>query len=201
MTEATAAGFRDVARQAVRDDVVRRAWALFVEHGIEATTVDQIAAAAGMSRRTLFRYFPSKDDLVLARINDRSEWVARALADRPASEPAWTALRRAFDELIQARDGESGPSRAIQRQIQADPTARASVEERRRRWQHRLTPLVARHLADSPDRALQAAAITSSALACLEASFEAWAADENADLAGLVDIAMAAVAPDLTTPV
>ena len=43
---------RDHARGAVRDEVMRQAWLLFSEQGFEATTVDQIAAAAGMSRRT-----------------------------------------------------------------------------------------------------------------------------------------------------
>src|SRR6478735_7506224 len=88
---------RDHARGAVRDEVMRQAWLLFSEQGFEATTVDQIAAAAGMSRRTFFRYFAGKDELVLARLVESGENVAEALRGRPADEPVWKSLRRAFD--------------------------------------------------------------------------------------------------------
>src|SRR6476619_5394403 len=87
---------RDHARGAVRDEVMKQAWLLFADHGFEATTVDQVAAAAGMSRRTFFRYFAGKDELVLDRLLESGEGIATALAERPAAEDAWTALRAAF---------------------------------------------------------------------------------------------------------
>ena len=91
---------RDHARSAVRDEVSKKAWLLFARQGFEATTVDQIAEAAGMSRRTFFRYFAGKDELVLDRIVASGRLVADALRDRPADEAAWPALRAAFDQTV-----------------------------------------------------------------------------------------------------
>src|SRR5690349_7906847 len=104
MTTPTALSYRDVARHAVRDEVVRAAWQLFSEQGFEATTVEQIAQAAGMSRRTFFRYFTGKDELILDKLLEVGDRVAEALAVRPPEESAWSALRAAFDVVVTAQD-------------------------------------------------------------------------------------------------
>jgi AcrR family transcriptional regulator len=195
---------RDHARGAVRDEVMKHAWELFADQGFEATTVDQIAAAAGMSRRTFFRYFAGKDELVLDRLLEAGERLAETLSQRPAQEPVWQALRAAFDVLVTPQDeSHGGRTRALHLMLQSEPALRASVMERRRRWQELLTPLVARRLAPrtarrGPDP--RAAAITGSALACLEAAQEMWAKDEDSSLAQLLDEAMGAGAEVRSLP-
>ncbi|RFA10383.1 hypothetical protein B7R54_15095 [Subtercola boreus] len=57
--------------------------------GYDGTTVDQIAAAAGMSKRTFFRYFPSKDDLVIGKYDLFADRMAEAFDERPVDEPVW----------------------------------------------------------------------------------------------------------------
>src|SRR6266705_2863077 len=101
-TAATPTGvtLRDRARDAIRDEVLTRAWLLFAEQGFAATTIEQVAEAAGMSRRTFFRYFSGKDELVAARLLASGDQLAAALAARPRSEPAWQALRSAFDAPV-----------------------------------------------------------------------------------------------------
>lgn len=91
---------RDRTRRAVQGELVEVAQALFVADGYEATTVDAIAVAAGMSRRTFFRYFASKEELVLGKYDLMGERLVEALRDRPADEPAWPALRRMFDGVV-----------------------------------------------------------------------------------------------------
>ena len=91
---------RDRARSAIRDEVSKQAWTLFAEQGFEATTVDQIAEAAGMSRRTFFRYFAGKDELLLERLAEADAEIADRLRERPADEPAWPALRAALAESV-----------------------------------------------------------------------------------------------------
>src|SRR4051794_1237115 len=100
MSTEPAPTLRDHAREAVRSEVQRQAWLLFSEHGFEATTVDRIAAASGMSRRTFFRYFASKDDLVLARMVESGAELVRVLEERPAEEEPWTALRASFQLIV-----------------------------------------------------------------------------------------------------
>lgn len=187
---------RDRAREAVRAEVQHQAWLLFAEHGFEATTVDRIAAASGMSRRTFFRYFAGKDDLVLERMLESGAELVRTLVERPAGESAWAALRASFQTIIDKQLAVPDRSRRLQLMLRDEPAVRATVEEWRRRWTALLTPVVAQRLAGSDDLAtLRAEAVVRSALECLEAAQEEWAEREDADLSRLVDEAMEAVAP------
>jgi AcrR family transcriptional regulator len=194
-TTETPPTLRDHAREAVRAEVQRQAWLLFAEHGFEATTVDRIAAASGMSRRTFFRYFASKDDLVLSRMVESGGELVGALRSRPTAEPAWTALRAAFQLIVDKQLVEPGRSRRLQLMVRDEPAVRATVEEWRRRWTGLLTPAVAERMATDEYVALRAESVTRSALECLEAAQELWAEREHEDLGRLVDEAMGAVAP------
>ncbi|KQX74316.1 TetR family transcriptional regulator [Aeromicrobium sp. Root472D3] len=188
---------RDHAREAIRDEVAKHAWTLFAAHGYEATTVDQIADAAGMSRRTFFRYFAGKDELVLERLVESGNAIATALEQRPAGEGAWPALRAAFSASVALQEEHHRKSRPLQLMLRAEPALRATAETRRRLWVERLAPLVAVRLpggADAP-RDVRAVAVAASAVACLEAAQVAWAEDAGTSLAALLDEAMGAVAP------
>ncbi len=188
---------RDHARSAVRDEVTRCAWDLFAKQGFEATTVDQVAEAAGMSRRTFFRYFAGKDELLLERILAAGDRIAEALEARPADEEAWPALRAAFDEVVLPQETFADRSRALLLMLRDEHAVRAAVLERRRRWLELLAPLVARRLprrrsSRGPDT--RAVALAASALSCLEAAQDAWADHPGAKLPTLLDEAMGAVA-------
>src|SRR3954453_7330330 len=141
---------RDHARGAVREEVLRQAWLLFSAQGFEATTVDQIAAAAGMSRRTFFRYFSGKDELVLTRLVEAGARVVAALRGRPVDEPVGTSLRRAFDEGVEEQEGPEGPALPLLVSLRTEPGGRASVVEWRRQWQELLEPVVAERLPRRP---------------------------------------------------
>jgi AcrR family transcriptional regulator len=83
-------------RDAVRAGLARVAIDLFARDGFEAVTIEEIARAAGISARTFFRYFPSKDDIVLelaSRLHDR---LLFAFDERPEHESTVEALRRAY---------------------------------------------------------------------------------------------------------
>lgn len=186
---------REVARTAVRDEVLRHAWQLFAVQGFEATTVDQVAGAAGMSRRTFFRYFSGKDELIVAPMIDAGHRVAEALAARPAKERAWPALRAAFDTVVRIQDEKAEPSRTLQRLLRDEPGVRASLEERRRYWVSLLTPLVEPRLPSGPNLQLRAEAVASAAIACLDMTQEVWSDSGHQTLSALLDRAMGAVAP------
>jgi AcrR family transcriptional regulator len=187
----SSSSLRDVARNAVRDEVVRAAWDLFAEHGFEATTVDQIAEAAGMSRRTFFRYFDGKDELILDKLLEVRDRLADALAARPREEAAWPALRAALDVVVTAQDEFPEPSRRLGRLLRDEPGTRGTLEERRRRWTDTLGPLVAERL---PDHSLAGGrAVVGAALACYDAATDAWIDAPGSRLADHLDTAMSAV--------
>lgn len=187
---------REHARGAVREEVLRVAWQLFAGQGFEATTVDQIAEAAGMSRRTFFRYFAGKDELVLERLVESGDRIADALRSRPPEEAAWTALRRAFDVIVLPQEEHPEKSRALQLMLREEHGVRASVVEHRRRWVDLLRPLVAERMVArkggvGPDP--RAAALTASALACLETAQEIWSQHPGSRLGAVLDEGMSAV--------
>ncbi|MEU3996848.1 TetR family transcriptional regulator [Streptomyces fungicidicus] len=87
----------------VSDTAIR----LFLERGFDAVSVAEVAAAAEISKPTLFRYFPAKEDLVLYRIADHEGEAARVAAEGPAPVEA---LRRHFLDGLRRGDPVTGLS-------------------------------------------------------------------------------------------
>jgi AcrR family transcriptional regulator len=86
-------GVRERRRARTREDIEAAALGLFLERGYDATTTEEIAEAALISPRTFFRYFASKEDVLLARGRDEMTLAARSLAERPPEEPLMDSLR------------------------------------------------------------------------------------------------------------
>src|SRR5580693_774446 len=82
-----APGRRQRKKQLTRDALIQAAIELFVAKGYEHTAVREITDAVDVSERTFFRYFASKEDLVLSFTRDGSAALMRELAARPAAEP------------------------------------------------------------------------------------------------------------------
>jgi AcrR family transcriptional regulator len=98
MTETAPARLADRRRDLVARDIRRTAITLFAERGFDAVSVQDIADAVGMSARTFFRYFASKDDILLDYERSLEDRLCAALRARPAAEGAVTALRAAYIE-------------------------------------------------------------------------------------------------------
>src|SRR6266513_5699054 len=90
---------RERTRRAVRGELAQLAVDLFVEKCYDETTIDDLAAAAGMSKRTFFRYFASKEELVMGKYEFFGQQLAEDLAARPADEPLWVSLRQIFGRV------------------------------------------------------------------------------------------------------
>jgi AcrR family transcriptional regulator len=88
-----ATGLRERKKRQTREALTRAAQELFVERGYDETTLAEIAEAAGVSTRTIFAYFPGKEDILFATEQTMLDALAQALAERPAGADALTALR------------------------------------------------------------------------------------------------------------
>ncbi|MFB7507518.1 TetR family transcriptional regulator [Streptomyces broussonetiae] len=105
VTRETEPGRRDRKKAATRRTLLQTATRMFAERGYQETTVKDIAAAAGVTERTFFRYFPSKEDLVFAEILDFVPLVRQEIPRRPPGEPPLTAV---LNSLLAAAAGIDG---------------------------------------------------------------------------------------------
>ena len=185
---------RERAKDAARQEIARVALRLFTDHGFEGTTADQIAAAAGISRSTFFRYFATKDEVVLGQFEQKGHELVAEVRARPSSESAWAALHQGFLEVV--RRGSSGfgsddtAVRLAQLQVY-NGALRAAGLSQRARWRSMLAPEIASRLGTSFDDDPRPAALAAAAIGCLETAVVMWGrSGGKADLEHLVNIAM-----------
>lgn len=87
-------------KKADTHDAIRAAAAdLFVEHGFEKTTMEAVADAANVSVRTVFRYFPTKEDLFFGDVEEDLADLRELLDARPADEPVMASVRAVIEVL------------------------------------------------------------------------------------------------------
>ncbi|MFB7530640.1 TetR/AcrR family transcriptional regulator [Streptomyces sp. NPDC056178] len=99
---------RERKKQLTYQAVSEAAIAMFLERGFDKVSVAEVAAAADISKPTLFRYFPAKEDLVLHRFADHEDESARVVAARGEGESPLEALHRHFLDGLERRDPVTG---------------------------------------------------------------------------------------------
>lgn len=162
------------SRQRAYAEITAVAMDLFLTKGFEHTTIDEIAAAAGISRRSFFRYFGTKEDVVLNHFVAEGAVLRAALQRRPADEEIWAALRGAIFSLA----GESPDTQrllAISRMMYRTPSLRARSIEKHLQWYEDLAPEVERRLGTADP--LRARVIVGCVVTCLDLAGEAWTED------------------------
>jgi AcrR family transcriptional regulator len=92
--------FRERKKIKTRRQVMAVALRLFQERGFDETTVEDIAAAAEISPRTFFRYFPSKVDVIFGDHQELVMLIRQTLAERPTGEPVIRTVRRAMQQGV-----------------------------------------------------------------------------------------------------
>ncbi|MEU9990700.1 helix-turn-helix domain-containing protein [Streptomyces sp. NPDC048045] len=105
---AEAMGLRERKKRDTKRRIYRTALDLFAERGFDKVSVQEIADASEVSKMTVFNYFGSKEDLVLAPMDEHFGDAERAVRERGAAESAVEAVRRQFLEMIEARDPSIG---------------------------------------------------------------------------------------------
>ncbi|OXM60467.1 TetR/AcrR family transcriptional regulator [Amycolatopsis vastitatis] len=184
---------REQTRSVVRSLLARTAIELFAAKGYDNTTLDEVAAAAGVSRRTLFNYFRSKEDLALSSLAEQGDLIAARLAERPAGEDPWTALRAAFGVLDEIEMSPEGRLEFITLLFGND-SLRAGHAEKQARWQDLFAPLIEPRLPDTDRRILEARSIAAAAIVCLQVANEEWVRLRGqADMLDLYDTAVQAI--------
>ena len=166
---------------------------LFGRRGFEQTTVDQIAAAAGVSRRTFFRYFDSKTAVLWGSFDAEVARLATALAAAPADVPLMEAVRMAVVSVNRYRAEDVPELRARIDLIASVPELAASASVHYDAWERAAIEFAAGRLGTAPDELLPLA-IGRATLAVCRAAYERWAAQADADLTVYLDEALQALA-------
>jgi AcrR family transcriptional regulator len=178
---------RDRKRQLVRDEIARVAWELFARDGYEATTVEAIAGAAGISRRSFFRYYSSKEDVVVGTSDAVAEDFLTAFGGRPPDEPPLAAIRHALRPLVEQRVKDADQVSAIIRQLRESPTLRRAMMERHARMEERLAALLAVRLGKDLRCDPTPVLLAFVARAMMDTAFNVWFDQRPADVGAMVD--------------
>jgi AcrR family transcriptional regulator len=194
---------RPAGARRTREALAAAAVDLILERGLAATTVEAIAARAGVTRRTFSRYFTGKEDAALGFVRDDGERINAALRRRPAGEPPLRAYRRAVGAWLADRDSPAAHLRPRMRRIvgllDREPSLFAAYQRIRVDAQEESTRVVAARLATDPAADLRPAVVVEAAAGVLTAALRAWArapedGDDGRGLAALVDRAYDALA-------
>jgi mycofactocin system transcriptional regulator len=167
------------------EQIERVALALFVENGFEETTVDEIAAAVGVGRRTIFRYFPSKNDMVWGEFDQVIERL-RTHLDEGAGLTLAEALRRAAVLSNRYPDEQLPELRRRLTLITSAPSLQANSMLRYAAWRGAVASWAAGRLGLRPDD-LVPEAISQAALGASMAAFTRWVGHPREDLGTLLD--------------
>jgi AcrR family transcriptional regulator len=143
MSRPEVVSLRTRTRQVMRDEVVGAALRLFDERGYDAVSMEFIAGSVGMSRRTLHRYFSSKDEIVLGRFDELGDAFVELLRARPMDESEWESLRQIFSLAHKNRDETlAGQDEEVARIINGSLTLFAGYLQRTQGAQVRLADVL-----------------------------------------------------------
>ena len=127
-------GLRDRKRERTRETISDTAIRLFLTRGFDNVTVAQVAAGAEVSKPTLFRYFPTKEDLLIHRFADHQGEAARVVRARRTDDTPLVALHRHYRQRLDEHDPVTGlcddtEVLAFHRLVFTTPTVAARLAE------------------------------------------------------------------------
>jgi AcrR family transcriptional regulator len=176
---------RAETQRVIQDHAVR----LFAERGYDATTVADVAEAAGVSAMTVYRHFPTKEDLVL--LDQRNELVAGLVAASPATDPVVRRVSRALVASAEAMaTTDDTPSLLARlRLMTATPALRAKHLDSH----YALQRAIVDALEPAPEEAFRTQAAVSACLGAMHTALVRWAeTDGETALPDLVAAALTA---------
>src|SRR6266576_6257016 len=154
-------GLRERKKQRTRETIAGAARELFAERGYHATTLPDIAEAADVSTRTIFAYFPSKEDILFSDFTVMKETLAQALAERPEGQDALETVRQFILSLHGAE--KSDLDEGLRVCVESDETLRNHLRARIAQLEELIAPAIAKDLdapANDPRPQVVAASLT-----------------------------------------
>ncbi|MFI9051495.1 TetR/AcrR family transcriptional regulator [Streptomyces sp. NPDC053427] len=173
-------------RQETRMEIAEAAASLFSDQGYDATTVEDIASAAGISLRTFYRYCAAKEDALTPVLTSSVGQLVEEIAARPVDEPLTSAVRTAFGTSTSTRRlADTERARRLIRVMGGVPAIRMRWMAAGRDMQDRLVPVLAAR-SGAPQDSLEVRLLASALIDAISVAMEHWARqDAPEDIAEL----------------
>ncbi len=188
-------------RQLVATELTEAALQLLALNGFDAVTVDEIATTAGVSKRTFFRYFASKEDVVVQFLADMGADMRAGLAARPSGERPSEALLHAVSVPLAVCGDHAERALPVVRLILRTPALLARFLEHEARWREELTEELAERLGLDPGAELYPRLAAGMAIAAFDTVLHRWSSEGDSggaeDPTALIARAFALLAPAL----
>ncbi len=181
------ASLQERKRRWVRAEAAALAVGVWLERGYEESSLDDLAEAAGISRRTFFRYFGTKEGVVRAMVDNGGANLVEAFVAQPPEEAPLVSLRRAMVEgsCVFTRDAPL-MRRLILLTLQT-PVLRAQVLDRHDHWRAQLALEVARRMRAPAACSMQPRLIAAIAMGAMDVAISHWAEHDGLDLGRLIE--------------
>ncbi|MEV1329303.1 mycofactocin system transcriptional regulator [Micromonospora costi] len=165
---------------------------LFAEQGFDETTIDQIATAAGINKRSFFRYFASKGSLLWSAFDAEVEALRTELAAAPPELPIMQAVRRAVVAVNHYRAEDVPELRTRMNLIGSSPGLSAGASAHYDAWERVVAEFVG-HRCGQPADSLLPLTVARATLAACRAAYDRWVARADANLTVYIDAALGAL--------
>jgi AcrR family transcriptional regulator len=192
------AAIHERKRQAVRSYLSEVALRLLTDRDFESVTVEEITAAAGLSRRSFFRYFASKEDVVLQFLDQMAERLRDAIVARPPAELPLAAVHAALRPQVAAYVADADRTLAVVRLLQRSPALRARELESRQRMRELVAEAIGRRLGLDHRIAMRPRLLAGIALVPFDVAITTWVEGRSGeDVHAILDAAIAGLGREL----
>jgi AcrR family transcriptional regulator len=166
-------GLRERKKAKTKENLIAAAVELFSTRGFDATTVDDIAAAADVSPRTFFRYFATKDEVLFADAEDVRARFNALLEARPADEPLLVSLREVAVALLDDDEVEPSSAQLVMTLVNGHPALQARYLELLHEIEGDVARFAALRLGEQPHD-LRPRLIAAAAMTARRVAFDVW---------------------------
>jgi AcrR family transcriptional regulator len=172
-------GLRGRKKRELKAEIARFGLELFTRHGFRETSIEAIVEPLGVSKRTFFRYFATKEDVVFAWYEELTSELVAALEARPLGESPLEAVSETLRSLLHFYDDDPERALGLLRLSKETPALLGKSYEKRALWERELAKALERRLPKSSTRGLRAQVIVGAALAAFGFGIDHWAESQG----------------------
>jgi AcrR family transcriptional regulator len=167
-------GLREIKMGRTRRQIADHAFALFMTQGFESTTIEQIASAAEVGTRTLYRYYPTKESLIVDFVESSLDAAVGELRNQPDDTPLPQALYTVIDTVMRVTREDTDRVLAVYQLAEQAPSVKARLAEYALRWRIEVAGEVSRRIGGGEHADLVAALVSANAMNIVDITMRTW---------------------------